>query len=137
MPRSCGAESSLGKRVALGRQVVQNVSERRTLSDFVARYRRWGVLQRQAAGPLVYACGALLNPVLLAAAAAVVTWLVTFAGSCLAGLPLLIREGLSMGDLRRLARAEARAERAGSHVSLPNGGRMVPGRGPQGGDGAR
>ena len=72
-----------------------------------------------------------------AAAAAVVTWLVTFAGSCLAGLPLLIREGLSMGDLRRLARAEARAERAGSHVSLPNGGRMVPGRGPQGGDGAR
>ena len=64
--------SSLGKRVALGRQVVQNVSERRTLSDFVARYRRWGVLQRQAAGPLVYACGALLNPVLLAAAAAVV-----------------------------------------------------------------
>jgi len=72
-----------------------------------------------------------------AAAAAVVTWLVTFAGSCLAGLPLLIREGLSMGDLRRLARAEARAERAGSHVSLPNEGRVVPGGGPQGGDGTR
>jgi hypothetical protein len=72
-----------------------------------------------------------------AAAAAVVTWLVTFAGSCLAGLPLLIREGLSVGELRRLARAEARAERAGSHVSLPTAGRVVPGPGPQGGDGAR
>lgn len=72
-----------------------------------------------------------------AAAAAVVTWLITFAGSCLVGLPLLIREGWSMGELRRLARAEAQAERAGGHVKLPNGGRSGPGRGPQGGDRAR
>jgi hypothetical protein len=72
-----------------------------------------------------------------AAAAAVMTWLVAFAGSSLVGLPLLIREGWSMGELRRLARDEAKAELAGGHVSLPNGGRAGPGRGPQGGDGAR
>jgi ceramide glucosyltransferase len=76
----------LGKRVELGRQPVQNVSEHRTLSEFVARYRRWGVLQRQSAGPLVYACGALLNPVLLAAAATAVACtpsaLAALAGAC-------------------------------------------------------
>jgi hypothetical protein len=72
-----------------------------------------------------------------AAAAAVVTWLVTFAGACLVGVPLLIREGWSMGALRRLARDEARAEWAGGHVSLTDGGRIVPGRGPQRGNGAR
>ena len=54
-----------------------------------------------------------------AAAAAVVTWLITFAGSCLVGLPLLIREGLSVGELRRLAKAEAEAETHGTHVNLP------------------
>jgi ceramide glucosyltransferase len=60
----------LGKRVEVGRLPVRNVSERRTFLEFVGRYRRWGVLQRQAAGPLVHASGALLNPVLLAATAA-------------------------------------------------------------------
>jgi hypothetical protein len=72
-----------------------------------------------------------------AAAAAVVTWLITFSGACLVGLPLLIREGWSMGELRRLARDEAKAERAGGHLSLADGGRTVPGRGPQRGNGAR
>jgi uncharacterized membrane protein YbhN (UPF0104 family) len=71
-----------------------------------------------------------------AAAAAVVTWLITFAGVCLAGGPLLIREGWSMGELRRLARDEAKAEWAGSHVSLTDGGRIVPGREPRRGNGA-
>jgi ceramide glucosyltransferase len=60
----------LGKRVAVGRRPVQNVSERRTLGEFAARYRRWGVLQRQAVGPLAYAAGVVLNPVLLATGAA-------------------------------------------------------------------
>ena len=55
-----------------------------------------------------------------AAAAAIVLWLVTFAGSSLVGVPLLIREGCSMGELRRLARAEAEAEAAGSHVTVPD-----------------
>jgi hypothetical protein len=72
-----------------------------------------------------------------AAAAAILTWLITFAGSCLAGVPLLIREGWSMGELWRLARAEAKAERAGSHVSLQNEGGSGPASGPYGGGAAR
>lgn len=38
-----------------------------------------------------------------AAIASIVLWLISFAGCCLAGLPLLFREGWSMGELRRLA----------------------------------
>jgi glycosyltransferase 2 family protein len=38
-----------------------------------------------------------------AAAAAIVVWLISFAGCCLAGVPLLIHEGMSLGELRRLA----------------------------------
>lgn len=61
----------LGKRVAVGRRPVQSVSERRSVGDFAARYRRWSVLQRQAVGPAIHSAQALLNPVLLAAAATV------------------------------------------------------------------
>lgn len=53
-----------------------------------------------------------------AAASSIVLWLITFAGSCLAGVPLLVKEGWSMAELRRLARAEAEAEAAGTHVGL-------------------
>jgi glycosyltransferase 2 family protein len=60
-----------------------------------------------------------------AAAIAVVLWLITFAGSTLAGIPLLIHEGLSMGELRQLARAEAEAEEAGKHIFV-NGTNTVP-----------
>jgi uncharacterized protein (TIRG00374 family) len=56
-----------------------------------------------------------------AAAAAIILWLITFAASCLAGLPLLIREGWSMGELRRLARAEAEAEAVGTHATFESG----------------
>ncbi|HUJ40421.1 MAG TPA: lysylphosphatidylglycerol synthase transmembrane domain-containing protein [Candidatus Acidoferrales bacterium] len=38
-----------------------------------------------------------------AMAAAVTLWLITFAGCSLAGIPLLLREGMSLGDLRRIA----------------------------------
>jgi hypothetical protein len=41
-----------------------------------------------------------------AVAAAIVLWLVTFAGCCIVGIPLLIREGLSLGQLRELAEHE-------------------------------
>jgi hypothetical protein len=41
-----------------------------------------------------------------AAAAAIVVWLISFAGCCLAGIPLLIHEGMSLGELRRMARNE-------------------------------
>jgi glycosyltransferase 2 family protein len=57
-----------------------------------------------------------------AAAAAIILWLVTFATACIGGVPLLIREGWSVGDLRRLARAEAAAEEAGTHITEISGG---------------
>ena len=60
-----------------------------------------------------------------AAAITMVLWLITFAASAFLGVPLLIHEGLSMGELRNLARAEAAAERTGEHVSLTR----VTGRG--------
>jgi len=52
-----------------------------------------------------------------AAAAAILTWLITFCAVSIVGLPLLFRAGWSMGDLKRLARAEAEAEEAGEHIS--------------------
>jgi uncharacterized protein (TIRG00374 family) len=54
-----------------------------------------------------------------AVAIAVVLWIITFASCTLAGIPLLIHEGMSMGDLRKLARAEAEAEEVGKHVAVP------------------
>jgi uncharacterized protein (TIRG00374 family) len=50
-----------------------------------------------------------------AATAAILLWLITFASCCLVGLPLLFREGWSMGELKRLARAE---EAAGEEALL-------------------
>ena len=44
-----------------------------------------------------------------AAAAAIVLWLITFATCSLAGVPLLIHEGLSLGKLRELAEHEKEA----------------------------
>ena len=41
-----------------------------------------------------------------AVAAAMVLWLVTFAACSLAGVPLLLKEGLSLGELRRLRERE-------------------------------
>jgi len=41
-----------------------------------------------------------------AVAAAIVLWLVTFAGCSIVGIPLLIREGVSLGQLRQLAENE-------------------------------
>lgn len=54
-----------------------------------------------------------------AAAVSIVIWLITFAGATVFGIPLLIKEGWSMGELRRLARAEAEAEKRGDHVPVP------------------
>ena len=41
-----------------------------------------------------------------AVAGAIVLWLVTFAGCAIAGIPLLIREGVTLGNLRELAEHE-------------------------------
>jgi glycosyltransferase 2 family protein len=72
-----------------------------------------------------------------AAAATIVLWLVTFAAVCGAGVPLLIHEGLSIKALRRLARAEAEAEEAGTHIGA-NGASTPDSRMPEHrGDSAR
>ena len=54
-----------------------------------------------------------------AVAIAVVLWIIMFAGSTLIGIPLLIHEGMSVGELRKLARAEAEAEEVGTHIAVP------------------
>jgi ceramide glucosyltransferase len=93
----------LGKSVAVGHRPVQNVSERRTVADFSARYCRWGVLQRQAVGPFLYTSQVLLNPVLVAAAAAAVER--TPAAIAAFGLTCAARAALD-GASARLLRAE-------------------------------
>lgn len=47
-----------------------------------------------------------------AAVTSIVIWLITFAGCCLVGLPLLFREGWSIGELRKMALEEERAGEA-------------------------
>ncbi|HLV96081.1 MAG TPA: lysylphosphatidylglycerol synthase transmembrane domain-containing protein [Candidatus Acidoferrales bacterium] len=47
-----------------------------------------------------------------AATMAIIVWLIGFASCCPVGLPLLFREGWSMGDLRRMAKEEERAGEA-------------------------
>jgi hypothetical protein len=53
-----------------------------------------------------------------AIAIAAVLWLTTFAGCTLVGVPLLIHEGMSFGELRQLARSEAEAEESGKHITV-------------------
>src|SRR5580698_6790887 len=45
-----------------------------------------------------------------AAAAAILVWLVTFAGVGVVGVPLLIHEGMSLGELKRMAEGEKQRE---------------------------
>jgi glycosyltransferase 2 family protein len=47
-----------------------------------------------------------------AAVVAIVMWIISFASCSIAGLPLLLREGWSMGELQRLARAEEKTAEA-------------------------
>jgi ceramide glucosyltransferase len=86
--------SRLGKRVAIAHRPVEGVSARRTVGGFVARYARWAVLHRQAAGPVLYAAEVLLNPILVAAlalaAAPGLAALAGFAAAC--GLKALADE---------------------------------------------
>ncbi|MGB6234601.1 MAG: hypothetical protein WBF46_14105, partial [Candidatus Acidiferrales bacterium] len=53
-----------------------------------------------------------------AAAIAIMIWIITFAAVTIVGLPLLIREGWSMGALRRLVREEEMEEERGKHATL-------------------
>jgi glycosyltransferase 2 family protein len=52
-----------------------------------------------------------------AAAAAIVIWLISFAAVGLAGIPLLIREGMSLGELRRMAQSDGQASDRGAGLS--------------------
>jgi hypothetical protein len=48
-------------------------------------------------------------------------WLITFAACCVVGLPLLLREGWSMGELKQMAvTAEHQAEDAALSGELGN-----------------
>jgi glycosyltransferase 2 family protein len=58
-----------------------------------------------------------------AAAAAILVWLITFAGCSLAGVPLLIHEGISLGKLRELAREEKEELAEIAAAVLPEGPR--------------
>ncbi|MGO9640830.1 MAG: lysylphosphatidylglycerol synthase transmembrane domain-containing protein [Candidatus Acidiferrales bacterium] len=62
-----------------------------------------------------------------AAAAAIVLWLVTFAASLVVGVPMLLREGWSMGELRKMARAEAAREDSGEMVEVDSDSGAAPG----------
>jgi uncharacterized protein (TIRG00374 family) len=53
-----------------------------------------------------------------AATAAIVIWLITFASPCLVGVPLLFREGWSMGELRKMAVAGEEAAKAVEEAEL-------------------
>jgi len=62
-----------------------------------------------------------------AAVSSIMIWLVTFAGCSLVGLPLLFREGWSMGELRQMAMsAEKDAERMALSEELPQPGEKRP-----------
>ena len=60
-----------------------------------------------------------------AVAAAIVLWLVTFAGCAVAGIPLLVREGVSLGQLREMAEQEKAElqEIAAAPDKMPAGGK--------------
>jgi len=58
-----------------------------------------------------------------AATMSIVVWLITFASCCLVGLPLLLREGWSMGELRQMAvAAEHEAEIIAEEEAFSGGG---------------
>jgi hypothetical protein len=59
-----------------------------------------------------------------AVACAIVLWLISFAGCCVAGIPLLVHEGVSLGKLRELAEHEKEElDEIAAHVSSPAGGK--------------
>ena len=59
-----------------------------------------------------------------AMAAAVTLWLVTFAGCAIVGIPLLAREGMSLGELRRIAADQKGAAIAPGSASADEKGKL-------------
>ncbi len=60
---------ALGKKVAVAHQTIVNVSQHKSLSDFLARYLRWGVVQRTAIRLHTFIGQGLMNPVPIVALA--------------------------------------------------------------------
>jgi ceramide glucosyltransferase len=60
----------LGKRVAVARGVVVNVSQKKTPGDFLKRYQRWSIIHRSSLELGTYFAHALMNPLPLALIAA-------------------------------------------------------------------
>lgn len=91
----------LGKRVAVARLPVENLSRDRGVADFLARYRRWSVMHRQAVGSAVYCGELLLNPLpLLALSAALAPSRLTLA-ALLVALPVKVACEAAAGRLLR------------------------------------
>ncbi len=63
-----------------------------------------GGSQAGSFGALTFFLGVAPEP---AAAMSIVLWLITFCGCAPLGIPLLVREGMSLGELRRIARRSA------------------------------
>lgn len=84
--------STLGKRVAIAREVVHSVSQNRSLRQFRMRFNRWAVMQRQAVGLGVYLSQTFLNPVTYALLGLLVArepWALTaFVATCVARMAL-------------------------------------------------
>jgi ceramide glucosyltransferase len=94
----CGQEvAALGLRLALSSQPVDNMLGRVSIRDFAARHLRWARIRRRIA-PLGYAGELLLNPVFLAALAAVAAPGAATALTFLAAL--LVRSALDAGAER-------------------------------------
>lgn len=68
----CRISRVLGKRVAVAHRPVVNYGVSQGLRAFLGRYARWAVLHRTTTGRPIHLAQALLNPILLAAAAAAV-----------------------------------------------------------------
>jgi ceramide glucosyltransferase len=60
--------SRLRKEVAIARRPIESVSASRSVTAFLARYKRWSVLHCQAVGPAAFAAAIVLNPIPVAAA---------------------------------------------------------------------
>jgi len=62
-----------------------------------------------------------------AAVASIVLWLLGFAGCCIVGLPLLFKEGWSMGELRRIVRESEQAGEAALLAEAEQGASPISG----------
>jgi ceramide glucosyltransferase len=94
--------SELGKRVCVASQPVLNVTQRRSVSEFIRRYQRWSVMQRQAVGYAVYASKALMNPFPTALVAFLCApSLVTFAVVCGVAVLKSTVDAIAFSVLRR------------------------------------